>query len=174
LSSIFTRPLDAFNASKDLLINFPSAIGDIIGDTLDAFGLRSNRNSIVSIASNCAGIEMMRNASNIDFDSAGQAIDIRDEMTDLIDGLQLVNADVISNASPYSQMRTVLAASVKDITQRSATLPIVENITLNDSLPLLVVAYGLYEDATRFESIQSRNEVKNNLTPKTDLEVLSI
>jgi prophage DNA circulation protein len=94
-------------------------------------------------------------------------------MTDLIDALQLINANIISNGSPYLQMRTVLAASTRDITQRSASLPIVETIELDDSLPLLVIAYGLYEDATRFEAISTRNGIQNNLSPKTNLEVLS-
>jgi prophage DNA circulation protein len=172
-SKIFVRPIDAFFAQRDLLTNFFSDLGSVLGDTLDAFSLRSNLSSIRSITENAAGSEMMRNASDIDFDSAEQALDTRDQMSDLIDDLQLRNADVISTGSPFLQMRTVLAASTRDITQRSATLPIVEYVELDESIPLLVVAYGLYEDATRFEAIATRNGIKNNLSPKTNLEVLS-
>ena len=173
MSNIFIRPIDAFKAQKDLISNFADDFSDILGDTLDALSLQSNVDSIISITKNAAGSEMMRVASEIDFDSAEQAIDVRDEMTEIIEELQLINADVISNSSPYLQMRTVLASSVRDITQRSAVLPIVSHIQLDDSLPLLVVSYGLYEDASRFEEIQTRNGVPNNLIPQTDLEVLS-
>jgi prophage DNA circulation protein len=173
LSKIFVSPIDAFFAQKDLLTNFFTDISSVLGDTLDAFSLRSNNSSLRSITENAAGSEMMRNASDIDYDSAEQALNLRDEMSDLIDDLQLRNANVISTASPFLQMRTVLAASTRDITQRAAALPIVNHIVLDESIPLLVIAYGLYEDATRFETIATRNSIENNLTPKTNLEVLS-
>jgi prophage DNA circulation protein len=173
LSKIFTRPIDAFTAQKDLFSNFVDDIDDVLGDTLDAFSLRSNNSAIRSLVENSSGAEMMKNAGDEDFDSAEEALKRRDEITDLIDDLQYRNADVIATATSFLQMRTLLAASTRDITVRSASLPIVNYLQLNTTIPLLVIAYGLYEDATRFEEISSRNSIVNNLFPKTELEVLS-
>ncbi len=91
----------------------------------------------------------------------------------IIEAMDTVSTTVILPPEQQENLRELFAASMTDLTQRAANLPLAEEIELNGSLPLLVVSYGKYGDASRFQDISDRNSTKNNLLPSSTLTLLS-
>lgn len=173
MSSIFISPLDAFNAQSSLFKSFPSQFDEIIGDTLDKLQLENNQDSLKNTVRNASLSEMCVLATKIDFKSSAEAISARNEITSFGEEQQSINGNDLELYLMYEDMRTLLSASSKDITERIALLPYIKTIHLSRPTPLLVVAYGLYGDAKRYVEIQDRNRIKSNLVSPLSLEVLS-
>ena len=75
----------------------------------------------------------------------------------------------------YSALAGLRAATVKDITVRGADRARLVSYTPIDSLPAVVIAYQLYDDASRDDEIVVRNRVRHpGFVPGgAPLEVLS-
>jgi prophage DNA circulation protein len=59
----------------------------------------------------------------------------------------------------YSGLKTLRSAVIQDLTARAASLPLVITLTLPTNLPSLVVAYRIYQDATRADEVTAETGV---------------
>lgn len=78
----------------------------------------------------------------------------RDQLTDAIDTLSLNADDAL-----YPVLMDLRAAVVRDINARVAELPALVSFVPARTLPSLVLAYRLYDDATRDAEIVARNDL---------------
>ena len=172
-SSIFTRPFDAFNAQLNMFETFPDQLDEIVGTTLDKLQLGRNNKSLKATVKNACLSQMSLVAKDIDFANAAQAGEVRDLIAEKGEEVQLENGEEYGDHKIYGTISRMLSASIIDLTERSSVLPFIETVRTVKNIPLLVMAYGLYGDAERFQELQERNEVRNNLFPPLELEVLS-
>ncbi len=82
-------------------------------------------------------------------------------------------ASVAGYADLYRAVRTLRTAVVNDLQTRGSQLPGLTTVSLPVPLPSLVVAYQLYQDATRSDEIITRNNPPHPGFMPTTLEVLS-
>ncbi|MCP1375396.1 DNA circularization protein [Dyella lutea] len=84
----------------------------------------------------------------------GTATAVRDEITAAIDTLSLTADDQL-----YPVLMDLRAATVRDINTRVAALPALVTFVPARTLPSIVLAYRLYDDATRDAEIVARNDL---------------
>lgn len=173
MSSIFTRPIDAFNAQLDLFRTFPDQIADIVGDTLDKIQLKKNNDAIKAAVQNGTLMHMALSVKDIDFTNSSQALEVRDSLAETVAEQQEINGSSYETHEIYTTLQKLTTASSRDLTERVANLPFIDTIETVHSMPLLVIAYGRYGNAERAEELAERNEVANPLFPPNVLEVLS-
>ncbi len=130
----------------------------------------ANQAAIINLVQRPALVEAARVASQISYESRGQAIAIRDEIADGID----LHLDAAGDAA-YSAMQAVRIALVKDIAVRAADLSRILSYTPKTTEPALVIAHRLYQDATRESDIVARNRIRHPgfVTGGQTLEVLT-
>ncbi len=107
------------------------------------------------------------------FDSADHAYAVRDEVLAQIDEIALQSS--ATSADQYAQLMDLQAAVVAHIESHGNSLPRVNTIRFNNTLPALVVAHLVYGDATRVSDVVSRNNLRDPLfvDAGTSLEVLN-
>lgn len=93
-------------------------------------------------------------SSQVTYDDRGQASDVQDAFLDALEQTQQQASDTL-----YEALQAVKTDMVDDLNQRGANLPSVTTITPTRTLPTLVQAYRLYQDATREEEMVDRNRL---------------
>lgn len=88
------------------------------------------------------------------FDTSDAGISVRDQLTDAIDAQSLTVDD-----TAYPPLQDLRAALVTDIEARVSGLPSLISFVPGATLPTLVLAYRLYDDATRDAEIVARNDL---------------
>lgn len=114
----------------------------------------SNQEAIINLVQQSSQIEAARVASTRDYDSAQDAIAARDELSEVLDK-QMQTAD----DETYIALQDLRASMVQDLTGRAANLKQVRRYTPQATLPSLVIAHQLYQDADRATDIVSRNNI---------------
>lgn len=114
----------------------------------------TNQQSLVNLVQQSSQIEAARNSSTLDYDSAQDAIAVRDELSVVLDK-QMQTAD----DNTYIALQDLRAAMVLDLTERAANLKQVRRYTPQATLPSLVIAHHLYQDANRATDIVARNSI---------------
>lgn len=112
----------------------------------------TNQAAFISLVQRVAVIEATQASALANFESYDQAVIVRDALGEDI--------DAVADAAPeavYSAFVPLRAAMVQDITARGADLARVSRATLPATLPALVAAYRLYDDATRDGEVVARN-----------------
>lgn len=115
-----------------------------------------NQDAIISLVRNTALVEAARDASNTHYDSAEQAINTRDELAEAID-----DAMQTADDKTYVAMQDVRVALVNDMTVRAANLKRISRFTPLSTMPALVLAHNLYQDALKDNDIIDRNKIKH-------------
>ncbi|HEV2675282.1 MAG TPA: DNA circularization N-terminal domain-containing protein [Aliidongia sp.] len=105
------------------------------------------------------------------FSSRTEALGLRDQLANAFDG----EAGTVASSDLVTALEAARVAVVQDVAARSAGLPIITTIQLNDDVPALVLATKLYDDPTAWLDIVARNDLPNPLfTPGgVALEVLT-
>jgi prophage DNA circulation protein len=130
-----------------------------------------NQTATLALTQRLAVIEAARIATDVDFTTFQDAATIRDELADELDRL----VDGADDDGVYQALADLRAASVRDITARSTQLGRLVSYTPIATLPAVVIAYELYEDAGRDAEIVARNRVRHpGFVPgATPIEVLA-
>lgn len=89
--------------------------------------------------------------------------------------LNAIDAELeTANDTAYLALKTLRSKTYADITARTQSSARMKNITPQDVLPALVLAYELYEDTSRDAEITERNKVRHpGFVPATQIKVLS-
>lgn len=146
-------------------------------DTPSRDGERSNRANLL-IAFRASGLaSAAAAAAEATYTSADEANEI---LQTLVDAVSELSDNTISGIEPapevYDALRDVLSALTNHLKSVAGALPELTTFTPAETLPLIVIAYQLYGDATRFDEILARNPqiVNPNLVPAGEpLEILA-
>jgi prophage DNA circulation protein len=112
----------------------------------------ANRTALAALVRQVALTEAVRVATSASYDSATEALAVRDTLADQLDAEMMV-----SSAETNVALRSLRAALVEDISTRAADLPSVTTVTSTGVVPALVLASRLYDDPSRADEIVARN-----------------
>lgn len=123
------------------------------------------RAAVIEAARNSSRVEFTgyteavaaRNSSQVEFTGYTEAVAVREQLAEQLDVL----AETAGNDLVYEALVTLRAAVVRDITARGADLARTTTVTPLVTQPALVLAYALYEDASRDQEIIARNTVRH-------------
>lgn len=168
---IVNRPADALHIVRDLF-----GYGDGLA-TAPESGASSrvlqqdNQNAWVQLIEQAALITAVQVAARLDFESADDALRLRDELLDVFDA----QTEAVLDDTVYYALVDVRTAFVADMQQRAAQLNKLIKVTLPETTSTLALAYSLYGDAQRESEIVARNRLRDPLfmPAGTPLEVLS-
>ena len=116
----------------------------------------ANQTALTGLIQRAATIEACRASSEMDYASQDEAAALREELADQLDAL-IETAD----DSVYAALADLRVAVIQDITRRGADLARLVSYTPSTTLPALVIAHALYEDATRDAEIVARNHIRH-------------
>lgn len=156
LGDLIARPEDGVTMLRGLF-TFGSQELPVPSTTPSRVQQAKNQAAVIALVQRAAVIEAARSSSRIDFAGYTQAVTLREELAERLDVL----AEAASNDQVYDSLVTLRAAMIKDITVRGADLARTVTITPQATQPALVLAYALYDDATRDAEIVARNGVRH-------------
>lgn len=145
--------LSNLNSMRSLW-NFGGLFSSVNRTTPSRIRQANNQQAVIDLVERAAIIESARQTTTIQFDSQQDAIAIRDELVDVMDEKMLTADD-----ETYLAMQDLKVAVVRDLTDRAAKLKQLRQYPINDTLPALVIAHQLYQDANRDNEIVSRNRI---------------
>ena len=125
-----------------------------------------------SLVRRTAAIAMANAASNYVPTSYDDAVTIRDTVVSALDAEILVAGDAGEDRS-YQTLRTVRAAVSNDLTTRAASLARIVTVTTQVSLPSVVDAWALYQDATRGDELVAEADPVHPAFMPTSFRALS-
>jgi prophage DNA circulation protein len=130
----------------------------------------ANQRALTGLVRGAATVAGARVSAGMSFASFNDAVKVRDELADQIDQL----AESSTQDQSHFALVDMRAAVVRDISARGANLARTVSMTTQQSLPSLVLAYNLYEDATREDEVTARNNSRHPgfMTAGRPLEVL--
>lgn len=151
------------------LFNYGDSLASVPTTTPSRMQEATNQQSIVNLVRQSSTIEAARLSSSLTYDSAQDAIAVRDELSGAIDE-QMQTAD----DDTYLALQDVRVQMVKDMTLRAANLKQIRTFTPQETVSSLVLAHQLYQDASRAEDIVTRNSIGHPgfITGGQALEVL--
>lgn len=114
-----------------------------------------NRDALVAYLRADAAIERAHAVAEMEFSDYQEAIAVRDSVVAQID----VVADATPDDNLFNALTAVRSAVVRDIAARGADLARLATVTPDSTLPALVLAHRLYQDATRDAEILTRNPI---------------
>lgn len=117
----------------------------------------SNDDALVELVRATAAIERARALSDMTFPDFNAAIAARDGVLQQLDSV----ADTTRNDQVYDALSSLRAVVVRDVAARGANLARVVTVTPPATLPALVLAYDLYDDASRDGELVARNRAKH-------------
>lgn len=149
------RPIRAFTAYRQL---WDSLTGEreISRITPDRIQQSENQAALQNLVQRAAIVEATRTSSAIEFESYDDAIAIRNELADKLDGeMETAEDDV------YTALADLRVAMIKDIATRGADLARISQHVPSKTLPALVIAHYLYDNPERAEEIIVRNRIRH-------------
>lgn len=169
LSGIASRPGSALRMYRGLFDHGDDALA-VPRTTPARIQQADNQDAAHSLVRRAAVVEAVRASAGMQFESADDALAVRDELADRIDA----EAETADDAS-YVALTDLRAAMVADINARGAQLARISRWTPKSTLPALVVAHKLYGDAERATEVVDRNAIRHpGFVPGGDeLEVLN-
>lgn len=156
-SSLFDSPLSAVRGMFGLF-NFGNDVEPIQTTTATRVRQQQNRNAIIGLVRQAAVIEAARNAPSAEYETAEDAEETRDKIADQLDS---VMEDAATPDDTYTALQKVRAAVVRGVPPEDVALPNLVTVTPAATLPSLVLAYDIYEDAARESEIVTRNRIRH-------------
>lgn len=161
-----SRAIKAYRQLWDALSTEP----EIARTTASRVRQANNQQALKSLVQRAAVVEAVRTAGSLDFSSYDDAAALRTELADRLDA-EMEKAD----DETYRVLSDLRVALVRDLNARAADLARVVRYSPTLTLPALVVAYRLYDDAARDEELAARNRLRHPgfVTGGRELEVLT-
>ena len=130
-----------------------------------------NQGAIQALFAQTAVVEMANVAKDLDYDSANEALAIRDEVADLLEE----EAKITENDATYSALMKLRAGVSRDLTTRAADLSRVETTKPPMMTNAILESYRLYGQADRDQEIADRNNLAmpGFVSPAESLQVLN-
>lgn len=156
LRNSIQNPFRALDIYKSLF-NAGSDTSSIPATTSNRVLMINNIESFNSLMKRVAIAEAARSSALINWPTLDEAIANRDNILDAIEEELLADMD----DGVFAAMSGLRAALVEDVRVRGAKLPRVHYVTYNATLPTLVLAQQVYQDATRDAELIERNNIRH-------------
>jgi prophage DNA circulation protein len=161
-------------SSLEFLAGWGMGFPPIIGTTPARIALAAREDALVRIVRSSAAVEASRRATEIPLDSYDSAVALRDRVIAMLDP-EIAAAGDRGDDTTTRALEDLLAEVAGDLRARGAELRRVRALTLEQSIPSVVLAYRLYAAARRADEIVARNRIRDPgaLPAGVALEVLS-
>ncbi len=156
LAGLFALPSSGLGLLRNLF-DFGDDAAPVPTNTPSRVQQAANQAAVSVLIQRAAVIEAARNSSQVEFTGYTEAVAVREQLAEQLDVL----AETAGNDQVYEALVTLRAAVVRDITARGADLARTTTVTPLVTQPALVLAYALYEDASRDQEIIARNTVRH-------------
>lgn len=160
----------------ETLARFGDSLEDVSVTTQSRAVQKERQAALVRLVRTSTALEASLIASGTTLDSYDAAVALRQRINDLLTP-ELEDAGDRGDDALLGALEGVRAEVVRDLKQRGAELARVRTLTLDATVPALVLAHRLYSDADRVSDLLARNQVIQNpiFVPAGEpLEVLSI
>lgn len=160
--------LDAFRSLNEF-----EAEPEAIPTPTEQFGIEETCMREIQLADRIGNVAYAADTlAALEMTSATQAADVQAELVNAFDEI-LVTSDLDTGIA--ESVMGLKAATIEHFTAQQLKLPDLAVYPVQKTLPALIVAYELYEDANRVEEIVERNRIRHpGFTPGgIDLEVLA-
>ena len=158
LAGIATGPEAAFQALVSLF-NFGGTAFTVSPSTPGKQQQAINHDAVVNLVRQASVIEAARVATQITPVSYNDAMVLQNTITAQIDNLTLT----IDDDNVFFALTDLRIAVIQDITARAADLSRIVQYQVPITMPALVIAYRLYQDAAQADRIVARNHIANPL-----------
>lgn len=142
------RALGSFSSLATTSLALPAALGVTPARALQ----RKVQDKLSSLIHQAGAIEAVRAATAMTFRTFDEAIGVRDDLAQLLDGLALRAGDAGDDQS-YQAMDGLRLAMMRDLNARGASLARLTTVTPPATTPALVLAHRLYGDVGRESDI---------------------
>ena len=139
------------------LATFGAGASHVPGSTPTRRREASNDAALIELARGTAAIERARALADMPFPDYNAALAARDSVLAQLDTV----ADTTGNDQLCDALIALRAAVVRDVAARGANLARVVSMTPPATLPALVLAYDLYDDATREGELVERKRARH-------------
>ncbi len=149
IRTVASTPADALTA-LEVLLGFAPDLPSINVTTPARQAQVTAQAAVTTFVQQTAAAEAVQAVADIDFVAYDDAVATRDTIGDLIDTLAYAAADAGDGAS-WQTLSAARQAMIRDVTARGGSLAHLVNYTPPTAVPVLVLAYGLYDDTTALE-----------------------
>lgn len=156
-AALFDAPRDAVRMLSKMF-GYGAAIRPVPLTTSTRRTQATNRTAIVQLVRRAAIIEAARQAPAAEYETVEDAQSVRDSIADHLDA-QI--EDPSASDDVFTSLQGLRTAVVRAVPPENIALPRLVSVTPPTTTPALVLAYDLYEDATREAEIVTRNRVKH-------------
>lgn len=157
MGSVFPAPSAAFSALIQIA-RFGSSFLTLPRKTRSQQQQAVNQDALVSLVRRTALIEQARVATEIQFPSYDDAVELRDSLAGRIDE-EILRVGTTDEDEIYLTLENVRAAMIEDVTRRAANLERIRTVSYQQTLPSLVLSYEIYETTDRSDEIVQRNRI---------------
>lgn len=159
LMEVYPLAQDAYLAYQ-FIFSFANKLPVTANNTRNQQQQFVNQNAFAALTRQASLIGMARASANIEFDSYDDAVALRDSLAGLIDDEIYAIGDTDQD-DVFQDLGALRADVIADITSRAANLERIRTVTLQQSLPSLVMSYSLYETTDRSEELVKRNKIEH-------------
>ncbi len=151
------------------LSGFDSMNADVVESTPTRESEKQNADAIVNLVRQLSIIKVAENALEKEFLSLDEAIAVRDQIIDFLEeqlSLDSIDDELFTVLSLF-KAKVVAAIPVGDLAS-------IEEITLEKTVPAIVLSYDLYESPDNELDLIERNTIQNPAFVSGDIEVLRV
>lgn len=131
---------------------------------------KSNDEALNNFMQQAAIINAANQVSDIEFESTEEAVKVREQLRDLIEN-QLLTTD---DDDIYQSFNQLLATVVRILPDADSELPNVQEETITEPTPSLLLAYDLFENFESEEDILNRNKIIHPAFVSGVIEVVDV
>jgi prophage DNA circulation protein len=131
---------------------------------------KSNDDALNTFVRQTAIANAANQTSEIDFESTEEAIETREQLRELIE-IQLLTTD---DDDVYQAFNQLLAEVVRTLPDIDSELPGVQEKTITEPTPSLILAYDLFETIESEEDILARNKIIHPAFISGNIEVVNV
>lgn len=148
---------------------------EAIGTTAAKQQQQANQIALQILVQSLSLIGISNVLSDLEFASVDDAVTLRAAIFDRIDELQTYIGDqsIGDWSTVYKQLTAARAAIWADLAARTAALPVIETMKLQEEIPAVVLAYAKYADAERYDEITDRNDTTRSLFVSGEIKLLT-
>lgn len=155
VTGVFDSPLYAARKLMDLF-GFGRDVQPVRVTTATRQRQAENRDAIFGLVQQAAVIQAARIAPTATFETGEEAEELRDALADQLDNVMENPATPDETFAAIQSVRTEL---VRGVPPEAVALPNIMTVTPPITLPALVLAYDIYQDAERDAEIVARNRI---------------
>jgi|DEB0MinimDraft_6_1074348.scaffolds.fasta_scaffold07821_4 prophage DNA circulation protein len=172
-NEIFSNPSDKYEASKQLQ-EFSPTYESRSYTTPSRIQENANNNQIVETMRSFSLAIMSQATAEETFDSKSKVTQRRNEILDVYE-TRIEQAGIAEQNQVRSDLINLRSATVGYLNESSDTLPDIQTVAYNSTLPAYYIANELYGDSLRYEEIVNDNGIQHPLFVPMgkDLEVLT-